>query len=336
MSRGMGFQALLESFFLSWLIAGRDVSRRTVESYRDTFVILLRWFDKERSLRPDSLTMDDLTMDNIEAFLIHLDKCRANAPKTVNCRLAAIRSFCRYVSYKDPLRLEEMRKILSIPQRRESRPELSYLEAEEIGWLIDACDKTKAQGRETRLLIKLLYNSGARISEIITLKASDVVFEDRGSCKISIIGKGRKERTLPLWSETSRAIKTHLEEHGIAGNNHLFSGRNVEHLTRSGARSRIKEALRQASAKHPSLARKNITPHSFRHSTAMAMLAAGIDIATIAIWLGHEGIQTTHRYMIANMKLKEEAIQKVHPGWGEMTKGRYKADPQTIAFLMSL
>jgi len=336
MSKKIGFQGLLESYFLSWLIAGRGVSKKTIEAYRDTFVIFLRWMGSEMGIRADNVTMDDFTMNNIESFLIYLGKVRANSPKTINCRLAAIRSFCQYVSYKDPLLLHQMTMILSIPQRKEKLAEFSYLEAKEIGWLIEACDKKTAKGREMRLLIRLLYNSGARISEIIVLKASDIAFDDSGSCRVKIIGKGRKERTLPLWPETAEALRMHFKERRITDDRYLFSGRNVEHLTRSGARSRIDETTRRAAERHPSLIKKKITPHTFRHSSAMTMLASGIDISTIAIWLGHENIQTTHRYMVTDMKLKEDAIAKIHPDWNGASDGRYSPDPKTLAFLLSL
>ena len=336
MTKNLGFQCLLEGFFLEWLIAGRGLSKRTVEGYRDSFILLLRWFRDDRSIPADKVGMDDLSMENIEAFLVYLTKVRGNAPKTANCRLAALRSFCRYVSYKDPLRLEEMRRILSIPQRKEMRPELTYLNATEVGWLVEACDKSTAKGRECRLLIELLYNTGARISELLALRAGNFAFGNDGSCRMSIIGKGRKERTLPLWPESAAAAKVHIDEHGLGANSYVFNGRNVKHLTRSGARTRIDEIVKRATAKHLSLCKTRITPHTFRHSTAMTMLAAGIDISTIAIWLGHEGIQATHRYMIADMKIKEDAISRIHQDWGDTVKRRYSADPKTLAFLRSL
>jgi len=336
MIRNSGFQSLLEGFFLEWLIAGRGVSQRTIEGYRDSFVLLLRWFRDERSIPADKVGMDDLSMENIEAFLVYLTKVRGNAPKTANCRLAAMRSFCRYVSYKDPLRLEETRRILSIPQRKEMRPELAYLNATEVGWLVEACDKSTVKGRECRLLIGLLYNTGARISEILALRVGDFAFGNDGSCRMTIIGKGRKERTLPLWPESAAATRMHIDEHCLGTSSYVFNGRNVKHLTRSGARTRLDEAVKRAMEKHPSLGKTRITPHIFRHSVAMTMLAAGIDISTIAIWLGHEGVQTTHRYMIADMKIKEDAISRVHPDWGNTAKGKYRADPKTLAFLRSL
>ena len=336
MSDMTSFQALVESYFLSWLITGRGVSRHTVEAYRDTFVLLLRWFKDDRHIAAESVTMEHITMTTIESFLVHLGQGRGNTAKTVNCRLAAIRSFCRYVSYKDPSRLDQMRKILSIPQRAQTLPELAYLEPKEIGWIIDACDKNTVIGRETRLLVQLLYNSGARISEVLAIKTSDVTFDSGGSCRVTVTGKGRKQRTLPLWPETATAIRSHIDHTRIVDNGFLFPGRNVEHLTRSGARTRIDVAVTKAADKHPTLATKKITPHTFRHSTAMSMLASGIDISTIAIWLGHEGIQTTHRYMVADMGMKEAAISKIHHTWDTPHAIRYQTTPKTLAFLMSL
>jgi len=307
MSNKLKFQGLLEGFFLDWLIAGRGVSQRTIEAYRDTFVLLLRWFSDEKGIQADSLAMEDFTMGSIESFLIYLVRTRGNSPSTANCRLAAIRSFCRYVSYKDPIRLNEMTRILSIPKREVTQAELICLDEKEIAWIINACDKKTALGRETRLLLRLLFNTGARISEILSLKASDIAFDSGGSCRVFMLGKGRKERTLPLWPETAEVIAAHMEERGISGDRYLFSGRNVKHLTRSGARSRIEGAVKQAAKKHPSLARKSISAHTFRHATALAMLSSGIDISTVAIWLGHESIQTTHRYVVVDMKMKEES-----------------------------
>ena len=330
------FQTLVEGYFLKWLITGRGVSQNTVEAYRDTFVLLLRWFKDDKHITAQSITMDDITMATIESFLIYLGQTRGNTAKTVNCRLAAIRSFCRYVSYKDPSRLDQMSKILSIPQRAQTRPELAYLEPKEIGWIIEACDTDTATGRETRLLVQLLYNSGARISEVLAIKTSDVTFDSGGSCRVTVTGKGRKQRTLPLWPETATAIRSHIDHTRIVDNGFLFPGRNVDHLTRSGARTRIDVAVTRASDKHPALATKRVTPHTFRHSTAMSMLACGIDISTIAIWLGHEGIQTTHHYMVADMGMKEAAISKIHHTWDTPHTTRYQATPKTLAFLMSL
>lgn len=329
------FPSLVEGFFINWL-SGRNVSERTVSSYRDAFVLFFRWIDEKHDKKPDAVSMNDFTMRNMEVFLAWLAGTRCNSAKTVNCRLAAFRSFCRYASYRDPAHLDEYKKISAMPQRVERKPELSYLTAREIGWIADACDSSCKVGRETRLLIQLLYNSGARISEAIEIKFGDVAFTSSGKCMVKILGKGRKERTLPLWRQTGDALKAHIRDNGLHEGDHLFRGRNTEHLTRSGARSRLESAMRAAIEDHKELAGKNANPHIFRHSTAMAMLGAGIDISTIAIWLGHENIQTTHKYMVADMSIKEDAIEKIRGDWQSKKPGRYKPSKGIIAFLDSL
>ena len=329
------FLSLVEGFFVNWL-TGRSVSAKTVSSYRDAFTLFFRWMDEAHGMKPDAVTMKDFTMANMEFFLSWLVSTRGNGAKTVNCRLAAFRSFCKYASFRDPAHLNEYRKILAMPQHVERKPELSYLTAREIGWLVDACDASSRAGRETSLLIQLLYNSGARISEAIAIKFDDVVFEGSAKCRVRLVGKGRKERTLPLWKQTGDKIKAHIRENGLHERDYLFGGRNVEHLTRSGARSRLDSVMQAAKKKHPELSGKIANPHIFRHSTAMAMLGAGIDISTIAIWLGHETIQTTHKYMVADMSIKEAAIEKIRGDWQSGKPGRYKPSKGIMAFLESL
>jgi site-specific recombinase XerD len=329
------FLTLVEGFFINWL-TGMNVSAKTISSYRDAFILFFRWMNEIYGSKPDTITMKDFTMKNIELFLTWLADIRGNGAKTINCRLAAMRSFCRYASFRDPTHIDEYRKISAIPQRVEHKPELSYLTAKEIGWLIDTCDNSKKLGRETRLLIQLLYNSGGRISEVIAIKFDDIIIDNTGKFRVRILGKGRKERTLPLWKQTGDAIKVHICDNGLHEKDYLFGGRGVEHLTRSGARSRLDSAMRAATEKHPELSGKSANPHIFRHSTAMAMLCAGIDISTIAIWLGHENIQTTHKYMVSDISIKEDAIERIRGEWQAKNPGRYKPSKGIIAFLESL
>jgi site-specific recombinase XerD len=330
------FQALLQGFFVEWLTIGRNVSPQTVSAYRDTFTILIRWLSSHRGLSPDKISMPDITMATVEGFLVYLVEERGNSANTANCRLAAIKSFCRYTSYRAPDFIGELGKIIAITKRTEKAPVLLYLEPREVGWIIAACPNDTCNGKQTKLLLRLLYNTGARISELLSLKVRDFRISDDGKCRITILGKGRKERCLPIWDETIRELQGYLACETYEENDFVFSGRNVEHLTRSGARSRIEGAVKRACVAHPGLRDKRITPHVFRHSTAMAMLVAGVDLSTIAIWLGHESIQTTHRYMVSDMKLKEEAIDKARYDWGTGKQTRYKADAKVLRFLKSL
>lgn len=329
------FSLLLEGFFLQWMDAGRHLSSRTIASYRDTFVLFLRWLFDARAIPAPDVTMRDLTAENVEAFLQFLALERECAATTVNCRLAAIKAFCGYAAYRSPDRLAEMKRIQDIPRRTEKRCEVAYLTAEEIGWLLAACDLGTSHGEETHVMLALLFSTGMRVSELVNLRVCD--FESRGGRHVvRILGKGRKERTLPMWPEVAAEVLALADARSIPAGGHLLAGRNVGHLTRSGARSKIDAVVRRASETHPQLAGKRITPHVFRHSTAMAMLDSGVDLSTIAIWLGHENVQTTHRYMVANMARKEAALAKVHGCVGMPTPERYAPSHDVLDFLMSL
>ena len=327
---------LLKGFFLQWMAAGRQLSPETVASYRDAFSLMLRWFRDERGTDASEVGMDDLTAENVEEFLLYLAERRGNSAQTVNCRLAAIKAFCSYAAYRAPERLAEMKRISDIPRRTEKRREVGYLTQEEVGWLLDACDAASRRGQEDHLLLSLLFSTGARISEAVALRMRS--FERRGGrLSVHLAGKGRKERTLPLWPEVAGEVTAFAEERQLGADAFVFPGRNVEHLSRSGARSRIDAAVRRASELHPALAGKRITPHVFRHSCAMAMLESGVDLSTIAIWLGHESVQTTHRYMVASMSRKEDALAKVHPdSRQESGCRRYRAQGDILSFLESL
>jgi site-specific recombinase XerD len=326
------FQSLVEGFFLEWLDKGRKVSPNTVASYRDAFSLYLRWLCETQKTTPADITMNDFTSDNIMAFLLYLSDARMCSPKTVNCRLAAFKSFCKYASFKAPQWLSRFQKIEKIPEKRVQIKEVDYLAPEEIGWLLESC----VTGSESELLLALLYNTGARISELVTATGRDVTVSEAGRCRLKVTGKGRKDRTIPLWSDTTMLLRAHMKKNLIGVNDYLFIGRNVDHLTRSGARSRIDVVVKAATLLHPQLKSKKITPHTFRHSTAMSMLSAGIDIATVAIWLGHEHINTTHKYVVSDMSQKEEALAKVRRDWEVKPRKAYIPNDDVLDFLMSL
>lgn len=332
MSAAAEFPQLLEGFFTEWLATAIKASDNTVASYRDAFSLFVRWAADELGKEPDGVSTADVTSDNVLAFLKYLEETRGNGPKTVNCRLAALKSFCGYAAYRRPDLLGQLKAIRDLPQRRERRREVSYLTPEEAGWMIAACPG----GSESELLLSLLYNTGARISELLGLHARDVTIGDGGRCRAHLLGKGRKERTLPLWDDVSELLKAHIQQGALESGDFLFAGRNVEHLTRSGARHRIEAAHAAACAEHPELATKHVTPHTFRHSCAMAMLAAGVDIATVAIWLGHESVNTTHRYVVSDMRLMEDALSKVRRQWSVIGRKPYKASEDVLEFLRSL
>lgn len=325
------FQSLVEGFFADWLPNARNASPNTVSAYRYTFTLLLEWYRSAMGIAPDSVSMSDFTAVGVGDYLTHLATVRDCAPSTVNNRLAAVKSFCEYASLRCPEHLAELSAIRRLPQRKVKTAEVDYLTPEEVGWVLEGCGTPGS-----RLLLLMLYNTGARVSEVVGISVDDVEVGDGGRCRITVLGKGRKQRTLPLWKDVSDELRAYIDAKGLNAEDYLFAGRSVGHLTRSGARSRIDSAVARACEKHPSLTGKHVTPHTFRHSTAMAMLAAGVDIATVAIWLGHENVNTTHKYVVSNMKLKEEALAKVRRDWQAVPRKPYRAEGDVLAFLRSL
>jgi len=339
MSRpGATFQEMLESWFLSWLMGHRGLSPQTVASYRDAFKLLIGWLREERGVSPEDVGFGDVDRDTVVSFLDWLRDERGCTAKTVNCRLVAIKSFAGYVACECPERSAWAKSISSVKRRKESRPALDFLTPEEVGMVADACDASTFEGRRDSMMVMLMFNTGFRVTEVVELRASSFEFGE-GSCRVTTVGKGRKERSVPLWAETSDAVARYMGEAGIEGDGYLFPGRNVGHLTRSGARSRLDGAFSRAAKANPALGRKRCTPHTLRHSTAMAMLAAGIDLSTIAIWLGHESVSTTHKYMVADMEMKERALSRAasrNPFGDAPMPKRYVPEPGLLAFLESL
>lgn len=330
------FQSLLQRFFLERLMKQQKSSSCTIQSYKDTFRIFLKYMNDEHAVKADTVEMETINADIIVGFLNYLETQRANKSKTINNRLAAIKSFMEYVSYEAPEYLGIIRKVKAIPFRNTEKKEICYLTKEEIDELLNACKTSTSDGRRDYLMILLLYNSGIRVSEMLSIRRNDIIESSNGQSHLKVMGKGRKERTIPLWKTTTKCLTQYIAEHGISNEDYLLSGRNVEHLTRSGVRYRIDCIVKEAAKNSPSLKNKSVTPHVFRHSTAMGLLQSGIDISTIAIWLGHETIETTHKYMVADIKLKEEALNKLHEPNQNHNNKRYHANKDILSFLNSL
>lgn len=332
------FQEMVESWFLVWLMGHRGLSPQTVSSYRDTFRLLIGWLGRERGIKPEEIEFDNIGRDEIIAFLDYLRDARGCSAKTVNCRLCAVKSFSGYVACECPERSAWAKGVSSIKPRKEARPALDFLTPDEVRSMADACNPATPEGRRDSMMVTLMFNTGFRITEMVELRASSFTFGE-SSCRVTTVGKGRKERSVPLWDETAKAVASYMAENGITGEKFLFPGRNVEHLTRSGARSRLDAIFATAASTNPALAKKKCTPHTLRHSTAMAMLSAGVDLSTIAIWLGHESISTTHKYMVADMEMKERALDRAgskNPFGKRVEQARYAPESSLLAFLESL
>ncbi len=326
------FPALLQDFFLRRLVAQRGASAHTIASYRDTFTLFLGYAAGRTGRTPSALTLSDLDAPMVLGFLNHLETERGNSARTRNLRLTAIRSFMRYASLREPSLLPVAQRVLAIPVKRFDRPVLGYLSRDEITAIIDAPDRSTWSGQRDAVLFAVLYNTGARVSEIIRLHVADVLL-DRAS-SLLLHGKGRKERVVPLWKSTAAQLRRWLPR--IDGNRDapVFPNRAGTPLSRSGVEHQLRVACRKASERHPSLATRRISPHTLRHTTAMHLLQSGVDITVIALWLGHEDTATTHQYVEADLGMKEAALRCVEDPAPQPL--RFTVSDQLLDFLEAL
>lgn len=326
------FARLLQGFFCQRLIQQRNVSHQTVCSYRDTFRLLLRFSEQHLKKPAADLHLIDVDASLVLAFLNYLETERNNCIRSRNARLAAIRSFLHYAALQEPEALAAIQQVLAIPLKRFDRAMVSYLTLVEIQSILNAPDKTTWSGRRDYVLLSTLYNSGARVSEIIALRRID--FEGTHSQAIHLRGKGRKARVVPLWKRTVSSIKKWLSQIKPEPQQPLFPNRFGQMLSRSGVESRLRMAVTNAMKSCPSLKNKTISPHVIRHTTAMHLLQAGVDLSVIALWLGHENITTTHQYLEADLRMKEKALAKLQPPNTKPT--RYKPSNDILSFLDGL
>ena len=325
----IGFPALLQDFFQRRLVAERGASAHTIASYRDTFELLLRYAEQCTGRTPSALTLDDLDAPTVLSFLDHLETERSNSPRTRNLRLTAIRSFMRHVSVRDPTSLPVTQRVLAISNKRFDRSALGYLSREEVEALLDAPDRTTWSGQRDAVLFAVLYNTGARVSEVTGLSVGNVLL-DRASA-LHLHGKGRKERVVPLWKSTAAQLRAWLVRIARSPDAPVFPNHAGQRLSRSGVEQRLRVALQKASKRCPSIAAHRISPHTLRHTTAMHLLQSGVDITVIALWLGHEDTATTHLYVEADLEMKKAALRRVEdPAPRPLT---FTASDRLLAFL---
>ena len=323
---------LLQAFFTEHLMSHRLASRETVDGYRVTFRLLLEFLQRAKGKSPSSLCVADVDAPAILEFLDYLEKERHNCVRSRNVRLAAIRAFFRLVALRDPASVSHATRVLAIPVKRTDRRLVHYMTRPEMDAVLAAPDRTRPTGQRDYALLLTMYNSGARVSEIASLQRRHIQIGPRSFLEIH--GKGRKERTVPIWAKTARTLKTWLETCAPSPESPAFPNARSGHLSRDGVNYILQAAVRTASTACLSLAGKRVSPHVIRHTTAMHLLESGVDIAVIALWLGHESIETTHGYLEADLKLKEKALQKLVPA-GQAAP-RFKADDPLLAFLKTL
>jgi integrase/recombinase XerD len=302
------FDVLIQDFFCRRLIEQQGVSRCTVEAYRDTFRLLLDYLPRRLGKAVLALGLDDLDAAHVLAFLDHLEAERGNAPRTRNARLAALRSFVQYAASRDPTAWPLARRVLAIPAKRYDRPLLGYLTREEMQAVLNAPDATTWAGRRDRVLFAVMYNTGARVSEAIGLRQHDLI--DVNGRTLRIRGKGRKERAVPLWKQTTAELSKWTTRLDAQPNGPLFPNARGQPLSRSGVEDRLALAVGKAAETCPGLRGRSVSPHTIRHTTAMHLLQSGVDLTVIALWLGHESPETTHQYVEADLRMKEEVLTK--------------------------
>ena len=322
----------IQAFFADYLCQQRRLSPQTIISCRDTFRLLLTFLRDQTGVEPSAVRLADVDAPVVLRFLNYLEQERGNSVRSRNIRLSAIRSFFRMVALRDPDSIGMVTRVRAIPNKREDKKLISYLTRPEIQALLATPDSSTWSGRRDYALLLTLYNSGARVSEITALKRQQVCFDT--STFLQLFGKGRKERTVPLWADTARVLKAWFDELGDHAAPIAFPNVRGKALSREGVDYRLKQAIQRAIPACPSLATKKITPHTVRHATAMHLLQAGVDIATIALWLGHESIETTHMYLQADLAMQEQALEKLDPLEGQWK--RFKADDPLLTFLNSL
>jgi len=325
------FPSLLQAFFAEHLVTHKRASAETIDAYRDAFRLLLRYVHRTAGVEPSDLRTEDLDPPRILAFLEDLEK-RGSSVRSRNARLAAIRTFFRFVSFRDPESTLVAARVLAIPVKRTERRLVGYLTRPEIQAVLDAANRSSWAGRRDYVLLLTFYNTGARVSELTGMKKNQVSFGAASS--VHLHGKGRKERQVPLWGTTARALQAWFQViRDLAGDVAFPSARGAA-LSSDGVSYILKRAVARAAATCPSLTTKRITPHWLRHTMAMHLLQSGVDISLIALWLGHESIETTHAYVEADLAMKERALKKLSPPGSSF--GRFKPDDALMAFLSRL
>ena len=323
---------LLQQFFTDRLMNQMRASANTIGGYRDTFRLLLQFAAERTSRPPTKLKIEDLDVDLVTDFLAHIETQRHNSARSRNTRLAAIRSFFRFVAMSEPTHLLQCQRLLAIPAKRYTRRAVDFLDRAEMEALSAAPDRLTWIGRRDHVILLLALQTGLRASELINIRRSDIVMG--AGAHIRCEGKGRKQRCTPLRKETIAVIQQWLKERGGGDDDPLFPTQRGDKLSRDALEQIIRRHTATASQVCPTLKEKRVSPHVLRHSTAMELLHHGVDQSVIALWLGHESVETTQIYVHADLRLKEQALKRVAADPSK--PGRYRPDDKLLAFLESL
>ncbi len=323
--------ASIKKYFSEYLPLQRNCSPNTISAYSRTFALFLKYLQQYYHVRPDHIVIDDISTKKVVDFLNHLQKTRGNANSTRNARLAAIHSFVKYLLMEYPVLAGHMQPVLAIPVKKTKKKILDFLSQGEMDAILASPTDKSWCGRRNRVLLEVMYNTGARVSEIVELKVANVRLETSGM--IHLTGKGRKERTVPLWKDTIKLVRKWIESNRYSSDSYLFPNNRGGKMTRSAIAKMLASVVETTKDQCPTLKSRKVSPHTLRHTTAMHLLQSGVDITVIAMWLGHESIETTHIYMKADMAMKEKALQEMRP---PKTKGmRFRPKGSLLEFLES-
>lgn len=322
----------LQAFFTDRLQTQRQASAATVAAYRDSFRLLLRFVAERTSKTPSALDFNDLDAPTIGAFLTSLEQDRGNTVRTRNARLAGIHSFFRYAALTHPEHAGTIQRVLAIPQKRFERAIVGFLTAEEARALLKAPNENTWIGRRDQTLLAVAIQTGLRVTELTTLHCADVTLNH--GAHIRCQGKGRKERSTPLTTSTTEKLRSWMTERNGDPTDPLFPSRRGTTLSTDAVEALVKKYAHKAGDSCSSIAAKNVTPHVLRHSAAMFLREAGVDISVIALWLGHENIASTQIYLHADLAIKEKALAMT--AQPTVPPGRYHPSDRTMAFLEAL
>jgi len=328
----MTLPALVQQFFTDRLSTQMDASPNTIAGYRDTFRLLLRFASARTGRAPTHLTIADLNTDLVGDFLVYVESARRNSARSRNTRLAAIRSFFRFVALHEPAYLLQCQQILSLPGKRYVRRTIAFLDRPEIEALVAAPDRSTWVGRRDHALLLVALQTGLRASELINLRRGDLVTGTGAHLRCE--GKGRKQRCTPRRRDTLQVLEAWLRERGGADSDPLFPTLRGTRLSRDALEHLVRRHTRSAARACSTLVGKRVSPHVLRHSTAMELLHHGVDQAVIALWLGHESVETTQVYIHADLRLKEQALARMTAPASK--PGRYRPDDTLLAFLEAL
>ena len=332
MINATSFAALLERFFTQRLMQQRQASTHTISSYRDTFRQFLKFIQKRLHKQPSRLSFEEIDAPLIVAFLDDLEKRQGISIRSRNLRLTAIHSFFRYAAFEAPANSAQIQRVLAIPSKRFTRTLVPFLTRPEVDALLVSPDQRTWSGRRDHAFLLVAVQTGLRLSEMTGLKREDLILG--AGAHVRVIGKGRKERCTPIAKPTLAVLNAWLRERQRGNDQVLFPSAKGERLSVHGVQYLLNKHRLTASRSCPSLQQKRVTVHRLRHTMAMDLLQSGVERSVIALWLGHESVETTQIYLDASLTMKEEALSKTTPPRGR--PGRYRPSDQLLDFLNSL